>query len=313
MAANPQPGQPRLNKAGRRSGGLRKPRGLTPEELAQIRQTEGWDVGDGRKIVCLICGVKMWGLGPTDQNRPGHLWHEHQMTPKQYAEYCQQQGWGCPPVTSLHIRDKSRQWRNDHPDEVKVHNSEHRERDQKNLTDTDRANRVECRLCGVWLRNLVTQHLPLVHGISTRRYLRRFPGAQLMAPDLLDAWEKASKIGQAKLFVVTKQVPKVGRKTTKEKGVEKIYVVIGRIVSRQTDVFDTVLAVPRAQWGRNGFSAQIQYAASAALTSRGATKDRPRIAARYMVASNPKMFGLKAEQLEYDTVAKYDREYLSGK
>src|SRR5437588_6912229 len=81
----------RLNKAGRKSGGLRKPQRLGEEELCQVRRSHNWDADDGKKVICLICGVKMWGLGPIDRERRGHLYTAHEkMTPAQYVAYCEQ-------------------------------------------------------------------------------------------------------------------------------------------------------------------------------------------------------------------------------
>jgi hypothetical protein len=233
MAAS-EPTQERLNKAGRKSGGLREPRHVSPQELERARKSGDCDANEGRKVICLICGAAMWGLGPVDKKRPGHLHQAHGMTSEQYLTFCEQRGWQKPTaLTSLYMREKTTKWRADHPAEVKLHIQAHRDRDQKKLTDADKAARVQCRLCGAWLRNLISQHLSLAHGISKRRYLRQFPGAPLMAGDLLAAWDTVSKMGLAKLKASPRPLIRKTRGRKKGREEDRTYFRIGRAVEER--------------------------------------------------------------------------------
>ena len=162
-----------LNPAHRRSisaGLMRHAQILTLSRagLEEARKTGNCDTNDGRKVICLICGAKRWGLGDANADRPGHLRRYHEMTKEQYVAYCERQGWGTPQVTSLKVRNRSKQWRTDNPERVKANNEAHRHDDQKKLTEADKAQRVQCQLCGRWYRSLLTQHLPEVHGAEEK-------------------------------------------------------------------------------------------------------------------------------------------------
>lgn len=105
--------------------------------------------------------------------------------------------------------------------------------------------------------------------------------------------------------------PSRGPKTAAAKGVEKIHVRVGKVISDLVPPFNELFAIPSPQWERKGFAAELIEAAERAEATRGISKaERPRVAARYLVATHPRKYGFETNSYEYDTIASHDRQFV---
>jgi hypothetical protein len=196
---------------------------LSEKELRERQVDDRWELHHGETdvVACRRCGKRLERLGPKGRDS-GHLLREHRLTVAQYRQYCQSQGWGAPPITSLRNQEAIAKWRRDHPEKIKAlqirknakdkvrratdanfvkHEGDLiRKRAQRKLTEDERKMRVQCQVpvpgsglpCGEWYRGL-GKHLWSVHHMSVAAYNILCPGAPTEAPDLLG---QGSKVGQ---------------------------------------------------------------------------------------------------------------------
>lgn len=174
-----------------------------------------WDSDDGHRIICLICGIQMANLAGRGTKHRNHLEGAHFLTVPMYENYCEESGWGKPPVTSLYARNRGAHRRRDHPEEVKAHNQQSSKRqltrlreDRRyarsyyakclarrqakllaNLTETQKADMIPCPLCQrdghpEYRFQTLRNHVLAFHDIALKALTREFPGASTMTPKL---------------------------------------------------------------------------------------------------------------------------------
>jgi len=173
-----------------------KEKKVSEEELQQRRANQNWDTEDGHGVVCLICGVTLARLGSIGKGKRNHLLDKHHMSPDQYRDFCEQQGWGRPETFSRHNQDNQDAWAKQNPRRIKESkrrtNKKRTPRSrlgsrQKQLTPEEKADRVQCLYCKaegreVWLRELNEHHMLKFH--PGKQHDVDFPGAPMIATTL---------------------------------------------------------------------------------------------------------------------------------
>jgi hypothetical protein len=189
-------------------------RSLPSQELSKRRADSNYNEQNPSLVTCRICGIQMENLGSRGKAHANHLLDVHGKTPAEYQDFCETNGWGRPPVTSLASRNRNSERRREHPEQVKAHNQKAekrralrrktdpaygrkffdkvRARRQKKLSIEEKAARIPCPIpnstgepCGTYLKKLPT-HISLVHGWSIFRFKREFPDVPLFTPEELE-------------------------------------------------------------------------------------------------------------------------------
>jgi len=173
-----------------------------------------WDSPNGRRVICLLCGIQLANLAARGLAHYIHLLHDHNLDVREYQEFCESKSWGRPPVVSLHARECGAKRRKDKPEEVKAYNRKGSKRQQNRLredrqyrkkilaqrlarkqtklktklTEAEWAALIPCPLCQReghpeyrWASLMA--HVPTAHEASFKTFRRTYPDAPIMASE----------------------------------------------------------------------------------------------------------------------------------